>query len=132
MVNTSGLKTGRRGSTPKELKTFHIAGTGPQRPDGTGSWFAWKRPAWEVISRENGLTNNVAEYRALLSVLRYVAEGSRARIFTDSQLVCEQFNGRWAINDPKLVTLLTEARDLIEEKDLEIDVRWIPREKNVA
>jgi ribonuclease HI len=115
------------------VKRFHIDGAGA-RPDGTGSGFAWVRLGTERqrVHREDGLTNNAAEYRALLSVLRYLAAGRRARIFTDSQLVCEQYNGRWAINDPKLVTLLTQARDLIEDKELEIEVRWIPREENVA
>jgi ribonuclease HI len=115
------------------LKVFHVDGAG-QRPDGTGSGFAWVRLGTEKqwIRRIDGWTNNQAEYRALISVLKYLADGSRARIYSDSQLVCQQFAGRWKVNDPKLNTLLSTARDLIESKSLEVEVRWIPREQNEA
>ncbi len=115
------------------MKEFHIDGSGA-RPDGTGSGFAWVRIGTEEqrIYRVDGLTNNMAEYRALISVLKHLAKGNRARIFTDSQLVCQQFNHRWSINDPKLIRLLDRAEDLIEESELEIEVQWIRREENVA
>src|ERR1039458_6284472 len=98
-------------NTTATLKIFHIDGAGA-RPDGTGSGFAWARIGTEKqsIKRVEGLTNNEAEYRALLAVLKYLAEGSRARIFTDSQLVCQQFNGNWAVNDDKLATLLADRK----------------------
>lgn len=115
------------------MKEFHIDGAG-MRPDGSGSGFAWVRIGTDErrICRVDGLTNNVAEYRALISVLKGLNNGNAARIFTDSQLVCEQFNRRWSINDPKLIRLFDQAEDLIEEKQLEIEVRWIPRGENVA
>jgi ribonuclease HI len=116
-----------------KMKQFHIDGSG-SRPDGTGSGFAWVRIGTEEqrVYRVDGLTNNQAEYRALLSVLKHLNYGNEARIFTDSQLVCQQFNRRWSINDPKLIRLLDRAEELIEDKQLEIDVQWIPREQNVA
>jgi ribonuclease HI len=84
------------------------------------------------VKRVDGLTNNQAEYWGLIAVLQYLAEGSCAVIRTDSQLLCEQFNSRWAVNDAQLLALLSDARKLIREKKLDIDVRWIPREENVA
>lgn len=116
-----------------KLKRFHIDGAGA-RPDETGSGFGWIRLDREEqrVRWIDGLTNNQAEYRGLLSVLRYLSTGSSARIYTDSQLLTEQFNGRWAVNDPDLRALLQKARDLIEDKDLDIQVRWIPREENLA
>jgi ribonuclease HI len=115
------------------MKIFHIDGAG-MRPDGTGSGFAWVRIGTKEqrIYRVDGLTNNVAEYRALLSVLKHLAQGNQACIFTDSQLVCQQFSHSWLINDPKLIRLLERAENLIEEKQLEIHVKWIRREENVA
>lgn len=115
------------------MKIFHVDGAG-MRPDGTGSGFAWVRIGTDEqrVCRADGLTNNAAEYRALISVLKHLAPGNRARIFTDSQLVCEQFNHRWSVNDPKLIRLLNRAEDLIEEKELEVQVRWIRREENIA
>jgi ribonuclease HI len=120
-------------STTATVKLFHIDGAG-QRPDGRGSGYAWVRLGTDKqrIQRVHGWTNNEAEYRALLSVLKYLADGSRAKIFTDSQLVCQQFNGRWAVNDPKLIPLLSRARDLIENKSLQVEVAWIPRGQNEA
>ena len=115
------------------LKVFHVDGAG-RRPDGTGSGLAWVRLGTEKqrIKWVDGWTNNEAEYQALNSVLKYLADGSRAHIYSDSQLVCQQFAGRWKVNDPKLNTLLSTARDLIKSKSLQVEVRWIPRERNFA
>ena len=114
---------------------FHIDGAG-SRPDGTGSGFGWVRldrnEHEQRIKWIAGLTSNQAEYRGLLSVLKYLPPGSTAIISTDSQLVCEQFNGRWAARDPGLRDLLQRAHRIIEEKELEVQVRWIPREENLA
>jgi ribonuclease HI len=114
-------------------KEFHIDGTGA-RPDGSGSGFAWVRIGMDKqpLYWEDGLTCNIAEYKALIAVLRYVSHGSNLLIRTDSQLVCEQFNGRWAVRDPKLCELLKEASDLIAEKELDVEVKWIPRDQNLA
>jgi ribonuclease HI len=116
-----------------KLKLFHIDGAG-QRPDGTGSGYAWVRirTGQEYLKRIDGLTNNVAEYRGLLAVLRHVTEGSHVEICTDSMLVAQQFSGNWAVNDPKLVRLLSAARELIADKDLTVQVTWISREENAA
>jgi ribonuclease HI len=115
------------------LKSFHIDGAG-QRPDGSGSGFAWVRLGTDKqrVKRIDGLSNNQSEYRALLAVLRYVAEGSNVRICTDSMLVAEQFAGRWAVNNPELAKLLSTARELIEDKSLRVEVQWIPRQQNEA
>jgi ribonuclease HI len=120
-------------NTTSTLKIFHIDGAG-SRPGGTGSGFAWVRigTAKQRIKRVDGWTNNESEYWALVSVLKYLAGGSRAKIYTDSQLVCQQFNGRWAVNDSKLMSLLSVARELIQDKSLDIEVKWIPRELNSA
>ena len=114
-------------------KTFHIDGAG-SRPDGTGARFGWVRldQVRQRVKQLDGLTSNQAEYRGLLSVLAYLPPGSAAIISTDSQLLCEQFNSRWAVRDPALHDLLQRARRLIEEKDLEVQVRWIPRQENLA
>jgi ribonuclease HI len=128
------MRNGRNGAEDEpQVKKFHIDGSGA-RPDGSGSGWAWIRPATgkQRIKRIDHLTNNAAEYEALVAVLEYVVPNSRLEIATDSALVCHQFNGRWAVNEPRLSSLLDEARELIEEKNLEVEVRWIPREKNLA
>src|ERR1700730_9023462 len=88
-------------------KTFHIDGAGA-RPGGSGSGFAWVRLDRDEqgLRGVDGMTSHQAEYRGLLSVLKYLSPGSSARIHTDSQLLCEQFNDRWAVHDPDLRDLL--------------------------
>ena len=62
------------------------------RPDGKGSGFAWIIPATgeKKIIREDGLTNNQAEYRAILSAVENVADNISVQIITDSENTCCQ------------------------------------------
>lgn len=122
-----GLRPARR------VKEFHIDGAGSQ-PGGTGSGTAWVKLGTDRQRVEwmDGLTNNQAEYGALIAVLEYVHEGSSVRIFSDSQLIVEQFNRRYAVRDPKLVRLLAKVRRLEQEKELDVELLWIPRGQNLA
>jgi ribonuclease HI len=60
-------------------------------------------------------TNNVAEYQALLHGLRYaLARGAReVRVYSDSELVVRQMEGRYRVKHPDLVPLHREARQLL-------------------
>jgi ribonuclease HI len=104
------------------------------RPDGKGSCFAFYRSDTGESSIEcvNGLSNNQAEYRAVLLALNSVAEGSEIEILCDSQLVVCQFNRDWRVLDPNLALLLTQVRELIHERRLTVTATWIPRAQNVA
>jgi ribonuclease HI len=115
------------------VKVFYVDGAGA-RPDGTGSAFAWIREGTDIVrvKQINGLTSNQAEYRGLIAVLRYVSHRSQVMIFTDSQLVAEQFAGRYAVRDKELARLLSEAQEIIWEKALDVRVKWIPREENLV
>jgi ribonuclease HI len=115
------------------VKNFHIDGAG-KGPDGRGSGWAWvyENTAEHRIRWVDGWTNNEAEYHGLLAVLKYVARESRLRIFTDSQLVASQFAGKFRVNEPRLQQLLDEAKRLIEERGLEVEVKWISRRENLA
>jgi ribonuclease HI len=59
-------------------------------------------------------------------------EKRAATICSDSQLVVNQFNGRYSVNDPDLQKLLQRVRQIIEERDLDVELKWIPREQNRA
>ncbi len=121
------------GGSQISRKVFHIDGAG-QGPDGKGSGWAWVYldKDKEQIERVDGLTSNEAEYGALIGVLQYVKRGSSVLLFTDSSLVSNQFNGNFRVKEPRLKRLLDEARRLMEERNLEVEVRWIPRERNLA
>jgi ribonuclease HI len=122
-----------RTSEKDQVKKFYIDGSG-QGPDGKGSgWaFVYEDRNLERVKRIDHLTNNEAEYHALIAVLNYVSRGSCVLIFTDSALVSNQFTGKYRVTKPRLKQLLDEAKDLIEERSLDVEVRWIPRESNLA
>jgi ribonuclease HI len=104
------------------------------RPDGKGSGFAWIREdtGEKQIQREDGLTNNRAEYRALLSAVEALPKGANVEVLTDSDLVANQFNKRYKVLDPMLAELLAKIRKLIASKKLDVTVAWVPRQANLA
>lgn len=81
-------------------------------------------------------TNNEAEYRALLGVLRILSAVRQPDedvvIQSDSQLVVKQVNGEWSCRMTHLLPLLEEARYLIDQLASEGDILlcWIPRTRN--
>src|SRR5262249_2052292 len=116
-----------------ELIEIHIDGSGA-RLDGQGSGFAWTAPkvGAYAVDWKDGLTNNEAEYSALLGAVEALPTGAAALILTDSELVCEQFNGRYRVRNVALAESLRRIRDVIRDKSLHIQVRWIPRSLNLA
>jgi hypothetical protein len=111
------------------IEIFHIAGTGPDRKDGGGSWFAFANPraGMDHMCSENGLTREVAVYRAFVAVLEYMEPGSRAEIVTDLRELPAHFDRTFGVVNPPLNHLMGEARKLIEEKELNIEVKWVLR-----
>ena len=76
-------------------------------------------------------TNNQAEYKALIKALELLkALGiSRAKIFSDSQLLVKQLRGEYKVRNPELKKLFNEVKK--REKFFEsIEYKHIPREKN--
>ena len=113
--------------------TVFVDGAG-SRPDGTGSGFAWicTTTTEKRIERVPGLTNNQAEYRAFIAALTALPGNARAQLFSDSQVLCCQFDGTYKVHDPDLSDLLSRAQSLIREKKLSVTLRWVPRARNVA
>ena len=116
-----------------DLLTVFIDGAG-SRPDGAGSGFAWlctttKEKRIEMIP---GLTNNQAEYRAFIAALTALEQGCRAEFFSDSQVLCCQYDGSYRVKDPALAELLAQVRLLVKEKCLIVTLKWVPRARNLA
>src|SRR5882762_8630855 len=86
--------------------TIYADGSGA-RPNGKGSGFAWLQTdtGQKKITRKDGLTNNQAEYYAILSALESVPKGGQAEIRTDSENICCQLNGLHRVRDSKLAEL---------------------------
>ncbi len=80
-------------------------------------------------------SNNIAEYEALLLLLRRLhalgrGGSTRYTVQGDSQLVVYQMLGRYAVRDAKLSPFHEEAKRLAA--DLPVAFRWVPRERNRA
>ncbi|PJJ72098.1 ribonuclease HI [Diaminobutyricimonas aerilata] len=76
-------------------------------------------------------TNNVAEYRGLISGVSRAIELDPHAVLTvrmDSKLVVEQMSGRWKIKHPDMAELAAEARRVLTGTPVRFE--WIPREKN--
>jgi ribonuclease HI len=112
---------------------FHTDGSGA-RPDGKGSAIAWIRAdtGEEYVETVDGLTNNQAEYRAIISAVEYSPIGSSVNIFSDSQLVIYQISGRYCVRDPDLEELRNRVIRTVFVRSLEASFQWIPRDQNRA
>jgi hypothetical protein len=116
------------------MQTFHIAGTGPSRKDGGGSWFAFANlnTGLNWMRETNDLTREVGVYRAFVAVLEYMEPGSRAQIFTDLRELPAHFDRTPFVLDRPLNRLMGRARKLIDEKKLDIKLKWVMRDDILA
>ncbi len=79
------------------------------------------------------VTNNQAEYRALLAALEKARRlgAAEVTIRSDSQLLVRQFSGEYRVKDEKLRPLHERARDLAG-RFASFRLEHIPREENRA
>lgn len=96
-----------------------------------------------VVSDENGkvittysatlphVTNNEAEYHAVLEALRWAKRlgADELTLFSDSELIVRQLNGIYKVSSPKLKKLRAEALALIPSFR-RVVIRHIPRKQN--
>ena len=85
-----------------------------------------------VVGEGAEMTNNVAEYQALIYALREIRrlrlETKIIVIRSDSELLVKQMNRRWDVKAPLLLPLYALAKDLAN--GLHYRIEWIPREEN--
>ncbi len=130
--NVKDKSTPTLASGQKHFRVF-VGGAG-MGPFGTGSGYAWfnESSGTQLVKHVDGLTNNVAEYRAFLSAVKHLPEATSAEILSDSQLMCCQFEGTYKIHKPELQQLLDRVKDVIRERRLRVSVSWVPRSQNPA
>jgi len=121
---------------PAEVIRVYTDGSGC-RPGGSGSGFAWLREEEGQsriirVFKEDGLTNNQAEYKAILSALQSVPICSTVEILTDSENTCFQLKGERRVKDPELAALHGQVHEVIEKSRLSVSFTWIPRRDNKA
>jgi len=128
---------------------IHCDGLCEPNPNGVAcyGWIARDEATGKVLSDARGvigwnkITNNIAEYVALLSSLKWVfAKTTHLRehhrsvvIRMDSQLVVNQVNCRWECNAFALTHLKYDCLELISDirgEHISLSLEWIPREQN--
>jgi ribonuclease HI len=104
------------------------------RPDGKGSGYAFLRTdtGEKQATREDGLTNNQAEYKGILMAFESLPKGFVVEICTDSEIICSQLNGQYKVRDPKLLALWNSVQEVIRRKNLRVKFVWVPRAENLA
>ena len=85
-----------------------------------------------VKYRKGKPTNNELEYLALLYALGYVRDkykGEKVTIYSDSQLMVNQMNGKWRVTTDNLIDLHDKCSSMMTHK---IKIKWISRKINLA
>ncbi len=122
----------KKKETKQTIRVF-CDGAG-SRPDGKGSGFAWVREdtGEKHVERVDGLTNNQAEYRAILSAVRALPSGSKVEVLSDSSLAVNQLAGLYRVRDSDLLDLWHQVRILIQNMALKVTFLSVPRKQNKA
>lgn len=111
----------------------------PKNPGGTASWgvylLAEDMPIeeWGIVGTGEGMSNNVAEYSALIEAFKLVKKhfgiDVELTIFGDSQLVINQMNHEWEIKGGMYAEYAQRALHLALQFP-RLHFIWIGREKN--
>jgi len=103
--------------------------------DGSGGGrIAWMRPDTGEQHIENipGLTNNEAEYRAILAALKPLPNGTHVEVMSDSMVCVMQLLNRYRVLEPRLAALKQEILAFAAKKKLAFTPVWISRRENRA
>ncbi len=97
-----------------------------------GFGFFVKETGESFYKKESNITNNQAEYMAIISVLKkFLGSSDELVIHSDSKNTVSQLNHEFAINNTQLRILAREAWELIA-KFPTLKITWIPRNQNLA
>jgi ribonuclease HI len=79
-----------------------------------------------------GITNNEAEYLAIITALNGVTDkDNHIIILSDSQLVVNQINHKYGINNQNLRKLASQVW-VLEKKFDKFELHWVRRSENKA
>ena len=109
--------------------SVYVDGSGG--PNG-GFGFFVKETGESFYEKKPEITNNQAEYMAIISALkRFLDTDNEIIIYSDSKNTVNQLNHEFAINNDKLRDLARESW-LIIGKFCNLSIVWIPRKENLA
>lgn len=123
------------------MEVFIDGACEPINPGGTGSigivvkYQGKLLKGKKVIGAGPQISNNVAEYSALLSFLEWYVNNKhleKVAIKSDSKLVVNQMSGLWRVNDGLYFPVYQRCKNLMDLYQLKnrISFEWIPREQN--
>jgi ribonuclease HI len=97
-----------------------------------GFGFFVKETGESFYEKKSEITNNQAEYMAIISALKkFVNSDNEITIYSDSKNTVNQLNHEFAINNEKLRDLARESWIIIG-KFSNLSIVWIPRKENLA
>ena len=109
--------------------SVYVDGSGG--PNG-GFGFFVKQTGESFYEKKSQITNNQAEYMAIISALKkFVDTDNEITIYSDSKNTVNQLNHEFAINNEKLRDLARESWIIIA-KFSNLLIVWIPRKENLA
>ena len=109
--------------------SIYVDGAGGEK---SGYGFFVKETGESFYENKSGLTNNQAEYHAIIAALKkFQGSLDKITIFSDSKNTVNQLNHEFAINNEKLRDLARESW-LIIGKFSKLSIVWIPRKENLA
>ena len=109
--------------------SIYVDGSG-----GVNSGYGYfvKETGESFYEKKSNLTNNQAEYMAIISVLnKYVDSDGDITIYSDSKNTVNQLNHEFAINNEQLRNLAREAWSIIGTFS-NLSIVWVPRKENLA
>ncbi|RNJ78859.1 MAG: reverse transcriptase-like protein [Nitrosopumilus sp. H8] len=109
--------------------SVYVDGSGGER---SGYGFYTRETGESLYEKKPGITNNQAEYMAIIAALkRYAGSKEEITIHSDSKNTVHQLNHEYAINSPPLRLLAQEAWGLMTSFSA-LTITWIPRGQNLA
>jgi len=108
---------------------IYVDGSGGPK---SGYGFFVKETGESFFEEKPGITNNQAEYLAIISALKnYESPDDEIIIYSDSKNTVSQLNHDFAINNDQLRSLAREAWSLIANFS-NLTINWVPRNENLA
>ena len=108
---------------------IYVDGSGGPK---SGYGFFVKETGESFFEEEPGITNNQAEYLAIISALKkYDISDDEIIIYSDSKNTVNQLNHEFAINNEQLRNLARDAWSIMA-KFSNLKIIWVPRAENLA
>jgi ribonuclease HI len=109
--------------------SIYVDGSGGE---SSGYGYFVKETGESFYEKKQGITNNQAEYLAIIAALQKILQSNdEAIIYSDSKNTVSQLNHEFAINSEQLRELARQAWSLMSNIP-NLKIVWIPRAQNLA